>query len=76
MARPIQPADSRELTLVDVALAHLISARDLLAEAESPQALARVRLAISSARGARRHMERRVNTTARELRAANEERRP
>jgi len=40
---------------IDQAIEHLRSARELLTRAEAPRTLARVRLAISSAKGARRH---------------------
>jgi hypothetical protein len=39
----------------DAALAHLTAARDLLTEIRAVKTLARVRLAISSAKGAARH---------------------
>lgn len=46
---------------VAFALEHLIKARDLLAAADCPKTLERVRLAISSCKGARRNAEHRAD---------------
>lgn len=64
MTRPLRTATPLDLTKVDVAIAYLQNARTLLTEANAPMALAKVRKALSSAYGARRHAERRaVHTT-------------
>ena len=47
------------MQLVNAALGHLRQARDLLRSAEAPKALERVQLAISSAKGAKRHADNR-----------------
>jgi hypothetical protein len=60
MARPMKPARFDTVDHVDRAIEHLIQARDFLKGADAPQALERVRLALSSAYGARRHAERRT----------------
>ena len=58
----LSPADLRRDRenagpLVDQAIAHLRQARDLLKQAKAPKAVHRVRLALSSAAGARRNAE-------------------
>lgn len=67
MARPLRPADPAAVQAVDSAIVHLRTARDLLAMAGADKAAARVRLALSSADGARRHVDRRL------VRPANQE---
>lgn len=59
MSRPLRPALPGDVTKTRLALLHLRSARELLAEVGAPKALERVRLAIASAEGAVRHAERR-----------------
>lgn len=59
MARSIKPASPADPARVARAVALLREARDLLAAADCPQSLARVRAAIRSADGARRHVDRR-----------------
>ncbi|HEY5411314.1 MAG TPA: hypothetical protein VIJ94_11375 [Caulobacteraceae bacterium] len=63
MTRPITPAQPRDETRVLRAINLLCDARDLLAEAGCRKAAAKVRLAISSAKGAERHMLHRRNAT-------------
>jgi hypothetical protein len=56
MARPKPLTDGwQRSNAVSAALHHLTQARDCLIEANAPQALKRVRAAIKSAEGARRH---------------------
>ncbi len=62
--RTIRPATPADFTKVDVALGYLHAARKLLKEADCPQALDKVRLAIKSAEGARRHVSTRLNRPA------------
>lgn len=61
MPRKLRPAWSDSAFRVSDAIWHLREARELLKITDSPQALKRVRLAISSALGAKRHAERRVD---------------
>jgi hypothetical protein len=49
------PALSAAETKIELAYDLLKQARNLLAEAEAPKTLARVRLALTSCQGARRH---------------------
>ncbi len=55
MAMPFRPADSEQVRSAEKALLHLKQARDLLTHADSPRTLAKVRDAVSSAKGAVRH---------------------
>lgn len=66
MARPLRPATAADVDDVADALALLIAARDKLARANAPQALKRVRLAITSTGGALRHARSRAGRTARQ----------
>jgi hypothetical protein len=61
MARPLSPATPNDVANVQRALQLLRQARDCLADTGSPNALARVNLAISSTDGAVRHVQRRAN---------------
>lgn len=63
MARPFKPATAEQVRDVGIALAHLRAARDLLQSSDSPLALERVRLAITSTEGALRHIEGRRQRT-------------
>lgn len=60
MTRKLKPADSIDVMFVEEALQRLISAQQLLKNADCPKALARVRAAISSTEGALRHVRRRA----------------
>lgn len=60
MARPLNPASADQAGAVRDALQLLRDARDKLTAAEAPQALAKVRAAISSTEGALRHVGRRA----------------
>lgn len=60
MARPLRPATRDDVASVDSAVAHLKAARDLLSAVGADKAAARVRAALSSADGARRHVDRRA----------------
>lgn len=60
----LKPATEQQADDLKIALGHLRTARIYLAHADCPQTLDRVRLAISSAKGAARHMERRIVHTA------------
>ena len=60
---PIQPAGARERKSIEAAISHLKQARDALKDAQCPNALKRVRGALTSAQGARRHVEHRVART-------------
>lgn len=64
MARPLKPADPESVVAVSGALAALKTARDTFARHGCEQTAARVRLAITSANGALRHIERRAAETA------------
>lgn len=59
MARALKPADNSQAASLDAAVNMLRAARDELARADCPRSLARVRAALKSAEGARRHMQRR-----------------
>lgn len=59
MARALKPADNSQPASLVIALHHLREARRFLAHADCPRSLARVRAALKSAEGARRHMQRR-----------------
>jgi hypothetical protein len=63
MVGKIRPATQADVNNVAIALAMLQDARDLLTAAGAPQTLARVRLAISSAKGALRHARHRRDRT-------------
>ena len=67
--RPLKPATVASVANVAQAVALLKTARDLLAREGCDLAAGRVRLAISSADGALRHVRRRADATA----AAQEE---
>lgn len=56
--RPIHPGALRQIAS---AIDHLAAARDLLAAAQCPRATRRVRQALKSADGARRHSHRRLS---------------
>jgi hypothetical protein len=56
----MRPATSTDVFCIEWATEHLRVARDLLKKANAPKTLARVRLALSSAKGARRHVQHRV----------------
>lgn len=60
MARPLRPATLQDVQAIDSAVVHLRRARDLLTGAGADKAAARVRLALSSADGALRHVDRRL----------------
>lgn len=64
MSRAIRPASPSAGPAVAAAIGHLKQARDLLTTAGADKAAARVRAALSSADGARRHVQRRVDMTA------------
>lgn len=55
----LRPATAETVRIVDDVIWHLREARRLLAIADCPQTMKRVRVAIASAKGARRHAERR-----------------
>lgn len=71
MARPLRPATRQDVAAVDSAVAHLKAARDLLQGVGAEKAAARVRLALSSADGARRHVWRRVPDAVRHPESEN-----
>lgn len=56
----LKPATEQQRAQALAALRLLCSARDLLRRADSPKTLERTRAAISSAKGAIRHLSRRV----------------
>jgi hypothetical protein len=58
-----RPATAKQVADVDMAVTQLILARDALKRAGATKALARVRLALSSARGAERHVWNRYQRT-------------
>jgi hypothetical protein len=62
--RTIRPATTDAFVKVDVAIGFLRSARTLLESADCPQALEKVRAAIKSAEGARRHVQHRESRAA------------
>ena len=62
MPRTIAPADAAQVEAARRAVALLREARDLLVHAGSPRAADRVRLALTSAGGAVRHVERRSSS--------------
>lgn len=55
----IRSADNATKAQIDLAIGHLKAARDALAKADCPRALNKVRSAVSSAQGAKRHAGRR-----------------
>jgi hypothetical protein len=55
MALAFRPADESQVSAAELAVVRLREARDLLVHAGSPRAVARVRLALTSAEGAVRH---------------------
>jgi hypothetical protein len=59
----LKPATIAQADALRIALTMLREARNLLANANCPKTLARVRLAISSAKGAERHIDRRRQRT-------------
>lgn len=63
MARTLRHASHATVTHAMRALALLKQAREELAKADAPQALARVRAAITSTDGAVRHAQRRAAST-------------
>lgn len=66
MPRQLQPATESDVGRVRLALEYLRGARDCLAQAKAPQALARVQAAIKSTDGALRHVQGRALRTSRE----------
>ncbi len=58
--RPAQPDDRNRL---DAAIQYLKEARDLSSDAGCPKVATKIKSALKSADGARRHMERRVMNT-------------
>ena len=63
MPRPLQPGDESTVRLVESALSDLRNARDKLAKAGASNAVERVRSAIDSTYGARRHANNRAAAT-------------
>lgn len=63
MARALKPATPRDVHKVRVSIERLKDARDQLLEAGADTAAAKVRLALSSAEGALRHVIRRAAET-------------
>jgi hypothetical protein len=61
--RIIKPASRRHVRQVERAIALLRSARDLLKAADCPKTVQRVRLALTSAGGAERHVRHRSSRT-------------
>lgn len=59
----IQPATKQEQSALNDAIAHLKNARDSATMAKAPRAVAKIKSALQSADGARRHMERRLMHT-------------
>lgn len=57
----IRTANYRQTQQVEMAISHLRRARDLLIEADSPQAAKKVRSALKSAEGAKRHVDHRFH---------------
>jgi hypothetical protein len=55
MTREIKPATRETLLAIQTALAHLRAARELLVDADAPQAATAVRGAVLLAEGAERH---------------------
>lgn len=66
MTSQIEPATNEQATSIDRALADLRRARDLLAFAKATKAADKVRRAIKSADGARRHVSHRLARTNKE----------
>lgn len=64
MSRKLRHADLAMAVCLDNALYHLASARSLLKTADCPKALERLEATLRSAKGARRHMDRRVSRSA------------
>lgn len=60
MAKKLRPATQAQRVHLNSAIDHLETARDLLKMADCPGPLKRVRAALKSADGARRHMRNRV----------------
>ena len=60
MPRKVKPATQDQSDRLSSALRMLRHARDLIASADCPETLAKVRAAITSAEGAERHMLRRL----------------
>ncbi len=56
MSKELRQSTDQDCKDVDEAIAHLRKARDLFKKLGSPQTLRRVRAALSSADGARRHV--------------------
>ena len=64
MARKLRPATDQDLIKVATAIFHLKVARDLFKEVGAKQTVKRVRKALDSADGARRHVRRcEINAT-------------
>jgi hypothetical protein len=61
MSRPVKPATALQVLRVEQAMRHLAAARELLKEAGAERSVARVRLAITSAGGAHRHVKSRFS---------------
>lgn len=63
MRAPIKPATEQDVKDIEFAFGHLRRARELLARADAPRALERVRDALSSTEGALRHVRHRLRRT-------------
>lgn len=63
MTRPISPATPKAVTALRNAILHLKIARAELVRANCPKTLRRVRLCLTSAQGAGRHIDHRLSRT-------------